>query len=231
MTRNLKALGLSLVAVFALSALVASAAQAEVHHTLRTSSSTGSAFVEAEAESTQVFEPAAGAGVNVSCTGVSTETGTVTDKSTESTGRPIYTGCTSSLGSATVNTAGCHYTFTGTTNANEHAVVHLSACTNGGITISTAGCNMKVPNEQTLTGIHYTNVTTAGGRKDVTIHATVTGIKTTETNFICHLGGINDGETGTYTGTVQTTGFKDNAGVKEGAVDLSMEELTSTTMP
>jgi hypothetical protein len=236
MKRNLKALGLAIVAVFAMSAIVAQAAQAKFD-TLKTFPTQEHVFLQGEADPTepnQVFTTVTG-GFSVTCTGLSL-TATVADKSTESEGEPSYTGCSSPIGSASVRSNGCTYKFTSETNASEHAVVHVICPTGKEIEIETGGCVVFVEGGQTLTGIHYTNVQTGAAEKEM--HLTLT--TTSEMNihghsngaFACSLGGVPSTFTeATYKGKATVKAFEDNAGVKGAATGVTYETLTTETMP
>ncbi len=193
MIRNLKALGLALVAVFALSAMAASAAQATgpefwtgtgntfEHGTVRATFDTGK----------QVFTSKP-LGAKVRCDEVH-GSATLAAPSNELTAENLaFTGncLTASVFPTTVNTNGCHFTFT-VENTHEGSKtvydgkVHL-VCPSGGpesitVTVFEAGtepphegtpiCTIHIPGGQTFGGITYHNIETAGGRMHVTVEA------------------------------------------------------------
>jgi hypothetical protein len=121
MTRNLKALGLALVAVLALSAMAASAAQAEVEKGTFTAGITPSKHTTSTLHGKQIGEPKDNffeinkeeAG-RVTCTnsGVSFTSILVGGTATKLTVAPTYTECLSTSLPTTVNTNECDYTFT-----------------------------------------------------------------------------------------------------------------------
>jgi hypothetical protein len=254
MKRNLKALGLALVAMVAMSAIVAQAAQAKFD-TLRTYPAGSNAFVKVAAdpsEPTQKFT-AVTKGFFVTCQSVTTTgsggaNATIGDKATEVTGEPHYTNCKNSLGGeATVESDGCHYKFTSETDASEHAEAHLicgsesgATAPNGpGITIKTAGATITVTGGQTLRGIHYSNETTSPGTDEREMHVTLNATVedsihyTCSPAFTCGIAGIpTTGTEATYTGRATVTGVKDSEGVEEaGSVGITYETLASSTMP
>ena len=105
--RNFKTLGLALVAALAMSAVVASAAQA------------GPAAITVEGGGTAILTGKQEAGTNttftrqgrtVTCHSESLEA-TVSNKATTATVTPKYSNCTSSLGPATVTMNSCDYIF------------------------------------------------------------------------------------------------------------------------
>lgn len=216
MIRNLKALGLALVAVFAFSAMAAASASATDAFTVEgggsatvTGVGTNNVFFITQAETKH--------GVEVSCAKAHFES-TLASGATHTTVKALYTGTTAEptsahcgagalLGKAEVKMNGCDYELTGTTTGSDVHTTGADAtisvlCAKAGehIEIITSSCTIKVP-AQTPTegGVTYTNE--AGGK--VTIHATVTGITYTSTGGLCSLGGISsEGNNSDYTGTV-----------------------------
>ncbi len=196
MKRNLKALGLSLVAVFAMSAMVAQAASADplfksddVHTSINGSQ-----------DGTHVFE--AGAGNEVKCTTAEfdgTTTGTSTD---ELTIEPTYKGCTA-FGFATTHVKfnSCDYLFTSTTGEGED--VHLNCENEDTVELTPTLFGFSVCTVHVFDGtfeeVTYDNV--ANG--DVQVTAAATGISYEETGSGCDVGSGNDG---TYTGNATVKG-------------------------
>ena len=170
MSRNLKVLGLALVAVFAMSAMVASAASATTH---RLTAETATADLTGNQTVANQFKLT---GATVTCNTVKFS-GTAATLTEEITVHPTYEGnCqVSPIGSATINTEGCNYTITGETNATGHAPVHIVCSGSNEITIN-GPCVIHVKGGQTPTGgVTFTNgVDPTKG--DVTVKATVTGI-------------------------------------------------------
>jgi hypothetical protein len=117
MIRNLKALGLCLVAVFAISAMAASAASANPNPITLTPGSYPAALT-LDTITPQIYTTSAGA--QITCTTVDGH-GTITSPGVGDTNVTItdinYTGCTAKVGAntlpATVNMTGCDYLFHG----------------------------------------------------------------------------------------------------------------------
>jgi hypothetical protein len=226
MTRNLKTLGLALVAVFAMSAVAASSASA-----LHFVGGTGIAKVDGTQVGIIVFTVN---GTPVECE-ENTFFGTVAaTTTTEQTITPIINKCrfASETYNTTIDMNGCALIFTISNGANVHNPLHIE-CPTGAGTITHGGiantkliiatvpglCEMTIP-EQTPTsgGVTY-EAGTSAGKKDVTANVTVSGIHFT-THGLCQLvaGQPTDFTWGnmTYTGKITFTGTN-AAGV---AVDI-----------
>ncbi len=223
MIRNLKALGIVLGAVFALSAAAASSASAvdtlttSVSPAVVTGLGTDTLFRVTKADGGTIF--------SVKCA-TTKYAGTVAKSGTKEVtlfatafgtkANPNSSKCESSLGEITVDMNGCDYVLTGETISEDKKAVGKDArvwitCPIGkAITVTApAGCTLTV-SEQTLTegGVVYTNgEEEVGGKKikDVTIDGTETGI-TFSSTAACQLVGIpkegnNIDENGTITAT------------------------------
>jgi hypothetical protein len=207
MTR-FKTLGLALVAVFAMSAVVASAASANFTTGTDSTTLTGSG-------GTQVFET--GGGAKVECTSASaTITGVGTAQS-ELTGTPTYSGCTLTEGGITrnaeVDPMGCAYVITTT------GQIHIECSGSNVITVKAfiAGsfqqCFDVHPQTPTAPNVHFTNqLDPATSKWDFTIVSTVTGI-TYERTSVCKKEKAQENETNSahYTGSITVT-CEDGAG-------------------
>jgi hypothetical protein len=237
MTRNLKALGIALIAVFAMSVVAASAAQAKFD-TLTTFPTKENVFLTSKALATQEFIIQGGK-AKVKCTEVELETSegksTNTDKSTSITAYPKYNktepSCeVSPFGNGTVHMNGCYYTFTSETDASGDAEVHIICPPEKVIEIKgPASCTIKV-GTQTVRGVHYTNETTSPGTNETEMHIklepTVTGISWTST-AACALVGIKaSGTDGTYTGNVTVTADEDVNNKPGEPVGITVDTLT-----
>jgi hypothetical protein len=201
MSHKIKALGLALAAVFAMSAVAAQAASA-TPHTFVTDSGN-----PAYLTGTQEPAPAVnrlfftGSGEEVECEAAHYEsTGTVANEAEEVTVHPVYEECSSLLapnpGEVKVRTHSCHFTLTGTTDGNGHAEAHVANCPEGEeIEIEIEGaCTIYVGNQTpTEGGVHYTNHTTATPM-DFTVQATATGIHYTYEGPLCFLA-VEEGPT------------------------------------
>ena len=181
MIRNLKTLGLAVMAMFALTAVAASAAQAvEFHSEIENTTITA----KTEAGSNSVFDAA---GASISCAS-GTFTGTQAAKASPTlTVTPAYSGCTF-LGvlNVPVNMNGCQYTF----NANGEVAVTGASCT--AITFEAELCKVEVGKQGNLKEATYTNIGTGTGR-EVTVTPHVTGITYTSSGLCPKTGEFSDG--------------------------------------
>lgn len=219
MTRNLKVLGLALVAMFAMSAVVASAASADLFH-----SEVPGATVTVSGEEAQVFTYEEGA--EVSCETIRGEgvliNGFVDEDGSETgpevTFAPEYDDCVvPGVGDATVDFNGCHYLFTEPNNETLGAA-HVECEGTNTITIEvflgddpgTPLCDFHIGTQTDLKGhVKYTNIAGNGSTtREVTLTPTISGIDATKTNtnlfgFLC---GAASSTNGTYDGDVTVKG-------------------------
>jgi hypothetical protein len=223
MSRNLKALGLALVAVFALSALAASSASAiDKFTTGSTAVVTGTSHDNVFRTTSPVFE--------ATCT-TSSFSGTVGFGATEITIDATYTGtinqtsgthehCTATTPASktTVSMEGCDYDLTGSTTGSDggktDATVWVTCPAGKEIKMTTnSGCNFKVPG-QTSTSGGVTYVNEPGGKVKAVM--TSTGVTYTTEGALCALAGFpSEGNNADYIGTVVLSGFQDNGGNTE----------------
>jgi hypothetical protein len=190
MNRNLRALGLGLAAVFAMTAVMASAAQAT---TFTTSAASGT--LTGAQTTDQVFTFDAG---TARCKGFSQATSFSKTSFTSFDVIPAYSGCSAfGFTSATVSTGKCTYEYKGTTEGK--ATVDI-VCSSGEITVSTTGCVVHIPAQTGLSHVKFTN-----GAGDVDQNMTITGIKYTQTAGCA--GGAVTKTNGTLTGesTIKAT--------------------------
>jgi hypothetical protein len=213
MTRNLKVLGLALMAAFALAAVGASGASAatELFH-----SEVEPTILEGSQVGTHKFTTTAG---NVTCsTAVFKGTAKLKTES-DQTIHPEYSGCNLSgaeFVSATVSTTGCNYTFT---QPNSKAGVTDIVCEVGkNITVTAFGCTITVGPQNNL-AVSYKNTGTGAGR-DVDVNAEATNVVYSHTGFTC---GTGSGTTGTYTGETTVKGYTDTNGTKGSQVGIWVE--------
>lgn len=210
MIRNLKAFSLALGAIFALSAVVASAASAEF------TTGTDSTTLTAKALTNQVFAITGTPGENaeVSCKKISV-TGTAPTATTEITVTPKYEECTISdehTGinvNADIETNGCDFLFTTHENENVHIV-----CPEGksievkptilGTARKCLDVHAQTPTVNVVTWTNGTNPET--GKMDVTIDSKVEGITWEKTGLCAGETTRNEGNDAKYTGSVTVTG-------------------------
>jgi hypothetical protein len=160
--KYVKILGLAAVAAMALAAFVgvASASAATEFHQTQSES-----VLHGAQMTSHVFTVE---GSEVTCTNATFEgkAGAPLSEPTQ-TVHPEYTGCTAfSIAGATINTAGCKYTFSASTTlaGGTEAPVSLTGCTAGFVNITVeapfglAKCVVHVPNNQTsINGQKYVN--------------------------------------------------------------------------
>lgn len=202
MIRNLKVLGLALVAVAALTAVSASAASAASFHSLQEPTT-----LKGSAVTNQVFTTPTG---TVTCTNVSLVGDSVTKKTTETvTAHPNYTGCSAKIGesnvSAFVDFTECDYSFPSATNGEGMAEPTINCPAGQAIHIKVTALKANcytIPGGQTLNGVRYDNTNKGSGSGDIDVVATVTGI-TAEKAGICGSGTVNNA---TYEGSVTVQG-------------------------
>ncbi|HWL49356.1 MAG TPA: hypothetical protein VNT92_05720 [Acidimicrobiia bacterium] len=193
MIRNLKALGLAVVAVFAMSALTASAAMAG---TTSFHSNADHTTITGEQEGTNTFSVNAG---TIHCS-TATFSGTSSATTTqEITIAPSYSGCkitaiTLETVEATVDMNGCHYLLTSS------GQVHVT-CPSAPIRVTSPICTVTV-HPQTVNSVDYTN-TGSGTTTATTVESTASSIKYTQ-SAICP-GGGGEASNGVYAGSVTTT--------------------------
>ena len=218
MIRNIKALGLALVAVFAMSAMAASAAQAEGEGAPDFWAAQYPAHIEATPDpgsGRQVLTSPFG---KVRCEEVQ-GTAVLNERSNELTSEEIgYSGDCTALGlfPTTVDAEGCHFTFTveeTETASTSNGSVHLDCPEGTGsitVTIFEVGsepphpeeeliCTIHIPGGQTFGGITYHNIETEDGIMHVTVEANTGGvIHESHEGSLC---GTGTSETDSYTGS------------------------------
>jgi hypothetical protein len=201
MTRKLKALGLALVAVFAMGAVAASGASATsfhfnsnapVEHTILSGSQI-SGF-------NHKFKTTAG---EVTCENAEFSGTSTSNAAKDLTIQAAYYGChifVFSKVAAEVKMNGCEYTFTSHQTVGgktEPFTVHV-VCPEGKVVeVVAAGCTVKV-GPQTLTGFEVTNV-----ENHVKVAANSKNVSYSHTGFTC---GTGSGTTGTYVGDTTVKG-------------------------
>lgn len=221
MIRNLKILGLTMVAMAAIAGVAAASASAHFH-----AENAGTTSVTGSQTNTHEFTVNTG---TVTCS-TANFGGSQSGETAESlTITPVYEGCTNSLlGSMTVNMNGCYYTFTvteTTTETTTDGAVHIICETGKEIevkrTSGTQVCTVKVPPQTPVGGIEYHNKTDEAGVPKtmyVEVTANVTGLHYTQSGILC-LGGTGSFTNGTYTGKVKEVGK--NAGEERVGITVT----------
>jgi hypothetical protein len=224
MTRNLKTLGLALVAMLAIGAIGAQVASAVVEHSFRSgadetvATARTESYGNAEHKSMDVLTTTAG--LTVECYG--TYEGKVVGKIVDQvTVHPKYSTCTPN--GTVVHTDGCNLVFdsdTDTSNGHfsteEHAQATLECEAGHVIEITRPGCNIAVA-PQTVRGARYTYVTHSSKSA---LTGAITFRTLTYTATAGSFCGISGHAAGVYTngkidGKVEATGYE--AGTATGS--------------
>jgi hypothetical protein len=231
MTRNLKVLGLALVAALAVGAVGASAALGNANYWFLSDASAG-------ATTTFKGEQVVANGDRFVIDG-----GTFKCEATHYTGTQVgptvstitlsatYSGCKFGPIPITINMGNCHYLIhtdtNGDTTNGQFDTITTITCTSGDITItaSSAGttkCITHIPAQNLGTGLVATNGTTPGGIKDITGHIDFSTITYTQTGGTglgaCANFGSTETHNGVYEGEATHTGFNE----AEEPTDISL---------
>lgn len=231
MTRNFKAIGLALIAAFAMSAVMAAGAQAE-NGIIKGDTGEENVFLTGTATTDQLFNGALG---DVTCGKTSVFEGTGKNGDTDIKVTPTYKGCTTKiLGtdfSTTIDHTDCYYTFTGGNGTTVHhfkgITVSLICPTGTGIHIkvytsaahTTLRCEFTVTPFTDKSSITAEN-NTSGAVKDVDVVATVPNVAVEKTSgSFLQCGGTNS--TSDYTGSVTLRAYKNAAHTEQTSLTLT----------
>lgn len=199
MIRNLKVLGLALIAMLAMTAVAAQAASA--HEFKSESANTDLKGVD-EAGTNHIFT--AGGFAEVECESA-TFTGSQSGVEADTVQmHPAYAECAFFGEEATVDTTGCDYIFDSDTDGNGHAAVTVTCSGSNTIEIITSACTLEIGSQLVGQGVSYANI--SGG--DVTVDATATSIDASSWEGpLCFLLESEGGITGVYDGLATVSGF------------------------
>jgi hypothetical protein len=195
MIRNLKVLGLALVAMLSMAAMTASAASASPTFT-----TTNGATITGEEVGNVKFTVT---GREVFCKD-STYTGTAPAASFNSvTVTPSYKECEAPPVTATITGFGageCDFVLRSTGTAD------LDCAAGKEVTVDAASCVTHIPPQDGLGVITYDTGTAPSGKKDLTLTINITKIEETHTDgFLCPLEGSGTTKTAVLEGTVTAT--------------------------
>jgi hypothetical protein len=218
--RNVKILGLALVAAFALSAVVASAASANANYWFTSDAATGATTILKGEQSEPNGDRFVVDGGTVRCETTHYTGTTVGPTVTTLTLSAEYSGCKFGAFSATVTMGSCHYLIhtdtNGDTTNGSYDTISTITCTSGDITVTvtsagTTKCILHVPAQNLGTGLVGTTGTTAGNIHDITAHINFSTITYTQTGGTglgaCPNLGSTETHNGLYEGTPTLTGF------------------------
>jgi hypothetical protein len=212
MIRNLKALGLALIALGALGAVMASGASAagERFHCEK-----APCIITGESEAPHVFA----ANVPVTCSKAFFKGTQANLTETTQEVHPTYSGCEFLEEPATVDTNECDYVFESETTAAGHLPVSIKCTGSSKISVTTSACNLSFGSQANTGGIKVVNGG-SGTSRDTTVTST-TGATFTKAGPFCFL---VSGTTGTYSGPTTTKCYEDK-GIS-GPVDLDTTTYT-----
>lgn len=220
MIRNLKALGLALGAVFAMSAIAASAAQATAGEFSWGATTSTLTAVEDPSAPNQIFTTTAG---GFTCDNVHGDAAIADATSTSITGTKVgywdaaistqaEHKCTGPFGTKPiVNTTECHFRFhpgetVGEKGAGETTgtvdLVDTKGSETDCVALEAPGCILHIPPQNGINRIRYKTVKT-GVKEEVTVTVTSNNITYHHTGFLCGNGSKADG---TYEGKITITG-------------------------
>lgn len=205
MIRNLKVLGLAVVAVLATSAMVAAAAQAETFQ-----SEEGGISVRGTQTEPATFTAA---GATITC-----QEGTFLGMGGPETSEPTlliddikYGNCKFLFFNTTVNAKGCGYDFhagEGGVGSVDVVAVTEECSERGGITFEASGCKVTVPPQEGLKNINYANNGKSGSDREVIVTPEVGGIEYDAEGF-CPEPGQNQTNGAYENGAASVTGAPD----------------------
>jgi hypothetical protein len=198
MSRNLKVIGLALMAVGALCAFMAPGASAAetFHCEVAPCISTGTS------EASHVFKAGE---TEVVCKHSEFKGTSLNELETSLTLHPTYKECTFLGETATVDTEGCNYVFGSVTNATKHLPVSIE-CTlaTERIKVTTGACTLSFAPQTTVGGVSNVNLGSKNERDTTTVSTTEATF--TKSGPLCSLVA---GTKGTYNGPTTTKCYKD----------------------
>jgi hypothetical protein len=160
-----------------------------------------------------------GAGLTVACENVKFEGTQAQNPTPELTVTTTWgnttspTGCTAAGAAATIHSQHCATVYTGKTDSEAHALVHIECSGTSEneilVTVPSLGVTLHIgPQTPERGGVHFTNVQTTPGLRELTLHTTIQGITTTCTGIGCFFVGATMKTK--LEGTETFKGFADN---------------------
>ena len=234
MIGKIKVLGLAVVAMAAMGAFSASAAQAgEIDIGVQPASLFAHSDVQGNPPVSQKHtltllntknEP-----FNTVCPTASFEGTTQGQKINEATVTATYgSGCTAFGVGSQVLMNGCKFTVTGALQPANTALVDVVGCTPGKkIEIKTAICVLGIPEQNGLSHITGTNI----NAQQVTVKATVSEITVIQTGAACPDGHLHNAKRASFTGNTLLAARTDVGGHQVTRHSHQYQELTQTGAP
>jgi hypothetical protein len=211
MIRNLKTLGLALVAVMALGVVGASAASAAEF--------TAESY-PAYAEGTGGAEEFTTEAGTVKCSTSSYEGATMGEATASYAVHPTYSGCQAfGFVEASVNTNQCDYVFNSVTGSGPYSSKVDISCSGGStIVITAATCTAKVGGQ---TGLSSVTLTNNGGNVEANPNVTNIAYTVTKDGFLCPFGGVGEKTDGEITSgaNIVMEGFEEGGSPTNIAVE------------
>lgn len=209
MIRKLKMLGLSLVALVAMSAIGASAAQAAAGEL-----DIGAAPATLTGQQTTALKfKMTASGLTTQCSTEKLHGTTAATSVSEATVTLETSGCTLGGTAATLDKNGCKYTLTGGVAANTAQVDYVGCATGKHYTITQGSCEITIKEQGPLSHIVFSNPT----GQDVNANFTIQGIHY-EGEGGCGTGVIGTHTDGDLTGEMTINAFHDNSGTEGSQV-------------
>jgi hypothetical protein len=226
MRGKLKTLELTLLAAFAASAVMASAAQALSQGQFTSVGDVYPTVITGNQEGTENFYQTRSD--KFSCTTAEYES-TLSTKGKIITVTPHYAGCTNSGGAGSTYTLnGCHFTFeaqtyTGAGDETTHGTAGIKCPPGQSITITGPGgiCIVHIPEQTSLTTVTFTNKPAGGVTPDpwVTVDVNIhnTTYDETDNSFFCPFSGDFHGSDGKLVAKIVLKGYNDTGNEVTGA--------------
>jgi hypothetical protein len=214
MSHNLKALGLAMVAAFALSVVVVSQAVALNTHHIKVPTAPANLTGKEDGQFAFRFTDDEG---KLECESYFEATVSA-NKNTSLTAKPTFRNCTLSGYIAEIDTNHCAFVFELDTDLAGKAGIELECASGNEITITfTKGevtCIIHVP-PKTYRGVHYTEtVHPETGKKDITFNVVLSGVEYTETENAESCPPEHAGKDGKLEAYFTVEGFKHKGGTE-----------------
>jgi hypothetical protein len=226
MRSKIKALGVAILAIAAMSMLGASAAQAATSeaHVTGTGGAAANLTGEQLAGGQHIFKLTT-SGLEIWCTQaifegtIAAQAGSQQTTASEAQITGTYTGCKTRgpfVATVTVKMNGCKYTITDSSTSLT-GTVDINGCTSGkSIEVSAEGCTITVPEQTTMGGhLGFSNADKVNKEEqDIIAESTIQNITYSTHGGFCILGN-QEHQDGDYTGTTTVRAYKDEGSAQK----------------
>lgn len=213
-----KYLGKALLCACALLATTASAASAATHDF---EAAAPYIITGTQTSESEHIEYSFGAKWTLKCGADKTE-GTIEESSTtQLTLFPTHSECLLNTLSATVDSAGCNYIFSGKTDANGHGAVELECLAGSLLKVTVSGCTLEIGPQLFKKGASYQK-TEGEGHKDIDVKLTTEAGIYKKAGFLCETIGGNGGDL-SMRGSYTLKAYQDNKGVEGSQTDFTFK--------